>query len=179
MTMRFKKSIKDQRVIVSLDIALNTTGVVIMDYNKYVYSSFLVEVNKSSQYYKKLDQLYATYHNIFSKIVEKEPKSIDLVLEDRLKAGWSGSTLASIEGARVTSYHAFRQAIKGSGKRTSVTLYNPGIIKKYFTNSRAAKKEVVYKSAIEKHKFLKKYDQEDILDAIYLALYHIETKNLN
>lgn len=176
MAMRFKKSIEGKRIIVALDVALNTTGVVLMDYDKFIYSSFLVEIKKTIPYYKKLDQLYSIYHNIFLKIIEKNPSSIDLVVEDRLKAGWSGSTLASIEGARVTSYHAFMQAIKGSGKKKSVTLYNPGLVKKYFTNSRAAKKDVVYKSAIEKYKFLKNYSQEDILDAIYLALYHIETK---
>lgn len=174
--MKLKKPIKDQNIIIAVDIALNLSGVAILDFNKQVYSTFTVESTRSWNYYKKLDYIMKTFNSTFTKIKDKSPKSITLILEDRLKAGWSGSTLASIEGARVTCYHSFVQTFEGSQIKTSVILYNPGLIKKHFTNKRAAKKEEVYKSATQENPFIKKYSQEDILDAIYLGVYHIDSK---
>lgn len=174
--MTFKKPIKNKDIIVSIDIALNLTGVAIMDFDKQVYSTFTVESTRSWNYYKKLDFLFKKYKTLFSNILNKKPKSVTLILEDRLKAGWSGSTLASIEGARVTCYHAFMQEFESSQIKTDVVLYNPGLIKKHFTNKQAAKKEEVYKSATKTNTFIKKYRQEDILDAIYLGVYHIDNK---
>ena len=172
--MKLKKPIKNKDIIISIDIALNLSGIAIMDYDKQVYSTFTIESTRSWSYYKKLDFLFKTYNNLFTNISNKKPKSVTLVLEDRLKAGWSGSTLASIEGARVTCYHAFVQTMKNAGIKTNIFLYNPGLIKKHFTNKRAAKKDVVYKSAIQTNAFIKNYRQEDILDALYLGVYHID-----
>jgi Holliday junction resolvasome RuvABC endonuclease subunit len=171
--MKFKKSIKDKKIIIAIDIALNTSGVAIMDYGSYVYSTFLVKSIPSKKYYQKLDYLYDTFIEVFTEIENKKPNSVTLILEDRLKAGFSGATLASIEGSRVTSYHAFRQVFKSSQAETNVVLYDPGTIKKHFTGKKTAKKETVLKSALEKNPFLKRYNQEDILDAIYLGLYHV------
>jgi Holliday junction resolvasome RuvABC endonuclease subunit len=174
--MKLKTSIKDKNILFAIDIALNTSGVAIMDYHKKIYATFLVRVTVSKKYYQKLDYLYDNFIEIFTEILKEQPKSVTLILEDRLKAGFSGSTLASIEGSRVTSYHAFRQVFKSSQIETSVVLYDPGTIKKYFTGKRSAKKETVLKSAVEKNPFLKRYKQEDILDAIYLGLYHVASK---
>jgi len=174
--MKFKKSIKDKQIIIAIDIALNTSGVAIMDYHKQIYATFLVKSVVSKKYYHKLDYIYDTFFEVFKEISVENPKSITLILEDRLKAGFSGATLASIEGSRVTSYHAFRQVFKSSQVETDVVLYDPGIIKKHFTGKRAAKKETVLKSALENNPFLKRYKQEDILDAIYLGLYHVSSK---
>jgi Holliday junction resolvasome RuvABC endonuclease subunit len=174
--MKLKKPIENKDIIIAIDIALNTSGVAVMDPRKEVYATFLVKSTPSWKYYQKLDYLYENFIQVFSEILEAKPKSIVLILEDRLKAGFSGATLASIEGSRVTSYHAFRQIFKASQIPTSVVLYDPGTIKKYFTGKRGAKKDAVFKSAVEKNPFLKRYKQEDILDAIYLALYHVNNK---
>jgi len=171
--MKLKKPIKNKEIMIAIDIALNTSGVAIMDFRKEVYSTFLVKSTLSWKYYKKLDYLYDNFIEVFSEIRDLEPKSIVLILEDRLKAGFSGATLASIEGSRITSYHAFRQVFKSSQIPISVVLYDPGTIKKHFTGKRGAKKDKVFKSASEKNPFVKRYKQDDILDAIYLALYHV------
>jgi Holliday junction resolvasome RuvABC endonuclease subunit len=171
--VNLKKSIENKDIIIAIDIALNTSGVAVMGFRKEIYATFLVKSKTSWKYYQKLDYLYENFFQVFSEVLEKKPKSITLILEDRLRAGFSGSTLASIEGSRVTSYHAFRQVFKASQIVNSVVLYDPGTIKKYFTGKRGAKKETVLKSASEKNPFLKRYKQEDILDAIYLGLYHI------
>lgn len=174
--MNFKKPIKNKNIIIAIDIALNTSGVAIMDFHKAVYATFLVKSTPSWKYYKKLDYLYENFIQVFSEIKKENPNSIVLILEDRLKAGFSGATLASIEGSRVTSYHAFRHVFKDSQIETSVVLYDPGIIKKYFTGKRGAKKETVFKSASQKYPFIKRFKQDDILDALYLGLYHVNTK---
>jgi Holliday junction resolvasome RuvABC endonuclease subunit len=174
--MKFRKKITNKHIIVAIDIALNTSGVAVMGYNEEVYSTFLIKSTLSWRYYKKLDYLYEIFSEVFLKIANENPKSVILVLEDRLKAGFSGATLASIEGARVTSYHAFIHTFKASHIKTSVVLYDPGTVKKYFSGSRNAKKETVLKSASEKYPFLKKYKQEDVLDALYLGLYYVNNK---
>jgi Holliday junction resolvasome RuvABC endonuclease subunit len=174
--MKLKQSLTDREILFAIDIALNTSGVAIMDCHRKIYATFLVKAVVSKKYYPKLDYLYDTFIEIFTEVENEKPKSITLILEDRLKAGFSGSTLASIEGSRVTSYHAFRQVFKSSQIETSVVLYDPGTVKKYFTGKRTAKKETVLKSALEKNPFLKRYKQEDILDAIYLGLYHVDSK---
>jgi len=174
--MNFKKSIKNKKILISIDIALHTSGVAVMDNQKQVYSTFLVKSKPSQKYYTKLDYLYDTFIEVFSLLEKEKPEHVTLILEDRLKAGFSGATLASIEGSRVTCYHAFRQVFKSSQIETIVVLYDPGIIKKHFTGKRAAKKETVFKSASQKYPFLKRFKQEDILDAIYLGLYHINNR---
>jgi Holliday junction resolvasome RuvABC endonuclease subunit len=174
--MKLNKPIKGKEIIFAIDIALNTSGVAIIGYNKEVYATFLVKTPPSFKYYQKLDYLYETFSEVFSDVLKENPKEIVLILEDRLKAGFSGATLASIEGSRVTSYHAFNQIFKSSQIKTSVILYDPGLIKKYFSGKKTAKKEVVFKSASEKYPFLKKYKQDDILDALYLGLYYVNTK---
>lgn len=171
--MNLKKPLKNKKIIVAVDIALNKTGVAIMDFSKYVYSTFLISNTISRPYYEKLDNIYDTFFSEFFNVRHEEPKSVILVLEDRLRAGFSGAALASIEGSRVSSYHAFRQAFMGSQTETGVVFYDPGSVKKHFTGVKTSKKDIVFKSVQEKNPFIKKYKQEDILDAIYLALYHI------
>lgn len=174
--MKLKKPIKNKKILIAIDIALHTSGVALMGHDKQVYSTFLVKSTASQKYYQKIDYLYDTFIEVFTEVEKEKPSHIVLILEDRLKAGFSGATLASIEGSRVTCYHAFRQVFKTSQTETSVVLYDPGLIKKYFTGKRAAKKETVFKSASQKYPFLKRFKQEDILDAIYLGLYHVNNK---
>lgn len=167
--------IKNKDILIGIDIALNTSGFCIMSPEGKVYYTQIIDMKKSLNYYEKLNGIYDKLINIFSTILEKNPRSVTLILEGRLKAGWSGSTLASIEGARVSSYHAFRQVFKASKIKNRFFVYEPGIIKKHFTGKRAAKKDIMLKSVGQKHPFVRRYKQEDILDAIYLVLYHIET----
>lgn len=174
--MKLTKPITDKKIMIAIDIALHTSGVVIMGYNKEVYSTFLVKSTPSWKYYRKLEHLYETFVDVFKNVLEHRPSEVTLILEDRLKAGFSGATLASIEGSRVTCYHAFSHIFKPSQIPINVVLYDPGIIKKHFTGKRGARKEAVFKSAVEKNSFIKKYKQDDILDAIYLGLYHVHTK---
>jgi hypothetical protein len=114
------------------------------------------------------------FTSVFDEIIQNNPETVTLVLEDRLKHGWSGATLASIEGARVTAYHAFRESFKSSQIKNDMVLYDPGIVKKHFTGKKTSQKSDVKKSAEKKNPIVKKYEQEDVLDAIYLGVYHVD-----
>jgi Holliday junction resolvasome RuvABC endonuclease subunit len=173
-TMKFIKPINHKKLLICVDIALNKSGVAVMDNEKNVYATLLLNVIKSKSYYSKLDEIYQMFTSVFDEILNNNPDAVTLILEDRLKHGWSGATLASIEGARVTAYHAFRHSCKSSQISSEVVLYDPGIIKKHFTGKKTSQKSDVKKSAEQKNPIIKKYDQEDVLDAIYLGLYHVD-----
>lgn len=166
---------KNKDLLIAVDIALNTSGYAILDNNKKLYSTGLIETKKHWDYYKKLSYLYDEFQNLFVQVLDKSPSSITLILEGRLKGGFSGQTLASIEGARVASYLAYDHTCKQYEIDVNSHVHNPNDVKYHFSKKRAAKKDLMYKAVTSQFSFLKKLKfQEDIFDAIYLALFHIE-----
>lgn len=165
---------KNKDLIVAVDIALNTSGYAILDSKQKIYKTGLIESKKHWDYYRKISFLYDEFLNLYSEILDKQPKSITLVLEGRLKGGFSGQTLASIEGARIAAYLAYDHTCKDYEIDVNSYVYNPNEVKYHFAGRRGAKKDQMYKAATSQFSSLKKIEfQEDIFDAIYLALYHI------
>lgn len=161
----------NRRIVIALDIALNKSGFVVMDEKGKVLYTKVVEPNKKFKYYKKLSYLFEAFQEVFTLVLEKYPEhSVTLAMEDRLKAGWGGNTLATIEGARVTAYHAYRIACANAGKEVIMELHDPNDLKLQFTGKRNAGK-MEMKSASERYKSFDGIEyQEDIYDSIFLAL---------
>ena len=169
---------KNKHLFVGVDIALNTTGFSILDETKKLYRTGLIETKKHWDYYKKIDFIYDSFVDLFNEIRKKNPKSVTLILEGRLKAGFSGQTLASIEGARVSSYLAYKHTCENYEIDVNHYVYNPNEVKYYFSKSRSASKEKMFKSVSSQFSSLKKLEfQEDIFDSIYLVLYHLESNH--
>lgn len=173
------------QILVTLDIALNKTGMSIMTTNNSVLSTRIIKVDEKTKYYDKLSELYTIYCELFTAIFQKyKDKSLILVLEGRLKAGFSGSALASIEGARVTVYHAFKNTASKYENSVEVVTYDPNSVKYGLSGKRNADKAYMFSSVSSYFSSLSKLSSlsEDELDAIYLGLYHnklIEGKNAN
>lgn len=163
---------KNKDLLIGVDIALNTSGYAILDENKKLYKTGLIKTKKHWDYYDKINFLYDEFYALFQNILDKKPKSLTLILEGRLKGGFSGQTLASIEGARIASHLAYYHVFGGDLKPS---VYNPNEVKYYFANKRGAKKDEMYDAVTQTHKSLRKLEfQEDIFDAIYLCLYHVD-----
>lgn len=170
------KNITGEDIVIGVDIALNKTGIVIMSQKmKIVYTHTLV-LKQNLTYLAKLDEILTYFREFFEEVFEQKPASVQLVLEGRLTRGFSGSTLASIEGARVTTYHAFHLTLQKCvpGEKPNVFIYSPGVVKQFFTGKTTANKSEMLKSAYSRFSSLEKIEfQEDVFDAIYLGLFHI------
>lgn len=167
--------IKGEDIVIGIDIALNKTGIAIMTPKLKILHTSTFTVKTSLPYLEKLDQIHLHFTAFFEEVLKSKPASVDLVLEGRLARGFSGSTLASIEGARVTAYHAFNLTLQRCepGEKPRVFIYSPGIVKSFFTGKANASKSEVLKSAYSRFSSLEKIKfQEDIFDAIYLCLFH-------
>lgn len=172
------KFLRDQDIIISLDVALNKSGLAILNLQGEVLHTQLIKVTTGWEYYRKIGYLYDEYQRLFNSILTAGPSSSILVLEGRLKAGWSGSTLASIEGARVSSYLAYKSTCQRHEKDVNVVAYDPGEVKVFVSGKRNAKKDEMLTKALSRFTCLQVVEyQEDIYDAIYLALRHIEKGN--
>lgn len=173
-------SMTGKNILIALDVALNKSGLVVMDTDKRLLHSEVIEVKTHWDYYRKLDYLYDWYRAKFDAILTQEPKSAILVLEGRLKAGFSGNTLASIEGARVTAHRAFHTTAAQYEIDVKHVIYGPQKVKKYFAGRVNADKDMMYKAATSQFSQLSKLEyQEDIFDAIYLGLYHLSEEAQN
>jgi len=163
---------KNKDLYIGIDIALNTSGYAILDKNKKIISTGLIETKKHWGYYKKISFINDKFKELFEEITKKQPNSVTLILEGRLKGGFSGQTLASIEGARVSCYLAFQEITEGF---LEPFVYNPNEVKYHFSRKRGATKEEMKKSVSKKYRKMHSLPyQEDIFDAIYLCLYHLE-----
>jgi Holliday junction resolvasome RuvABC endonuclease subunit len=164
----------NQDVVVALDCALNKTGLAILSKNEEILHTQLITVTNGWEYYRKIRYLYEVYSSIFEEVLTASPKSSILVLEGRLKAGWSGTALASIEGARITAFLAYYSILKQHEKDVSTVTYDPNGIKGFIAGKRNANKELMRESALSRFSLFNTLEyQEDIYDAIYIALYHL------
>lgn len=166
--------IKDKDVIISIDIALNKSGVAVLSNLLEVEETSLITVTQSWDYYRKIAFLYDSYTDLFSRVLTASPSSHILVLEGRLKAGWRASSMASIEGARVSAYLAYHHICEKHEKKPEVFVYDPNVVKYFIAKKRSANKDEMYEKALSRFSFLKGLEyQEDEFDAIYLGLYHL------
>ena len=168
------KFLRDQDIVIALDIALNKSGLAILNLQGEVLYTQVIKVTTGWEYYRKIGYLYEEYQSLFDTILTAKPASSILVLEGRLRAGWSGTTLASIEGARVASYLAYKSTCQRHEKDVNSTSYDPNEVKLFIAGKRAAKKDELKEKALSRFTCLADVEyQEDIYDAIYLALRHI------
>lgn len=143
-----------------LDIALRKTGVVMVEDGEIsFYRTYTVPTKV--RYHKALLYWYDTFKELYKGLDPDE-----VVVEDRLKRGFSGNTLASIEGARTASLIAWG----GTGR---FHLHDPAAIKKHLTGKHNAGKELVREAV------LKVYPEavnltEDEIDALALYITHVE-----
>lgn len=169
------KFLRGHDIVIALDVALNKSGLAILNLQGEVLHTEVIKVTSGWEYYRKIGYLYEEYEKLFDSILTAEPSSSILVLEGRLKAGWSGTTLASIEGARVASYLAYYSTCQRYEKDVKSVSYDPNEVKYFIAGKRSAKKEELREKALSRFTCLSSVDyQEDIYDAIYLALRHIE-----
>ncbi|MFA5626189.1 MAG: hypothetical protein WC965_01775 [Thiohalomonadaceae bacterium] len=170
--------VRGKDIIVAVDIALNKTGIVIMS-GMTVVRSDVFTLKTSGNYLDKLDKIHAYFLEYFDELFKMEPNSIELVLEGRLSRGFSGNVLASIEGARVTTYLSFHAKLREyvNGEKPKVFIYSPGTVKKFFAGRENATKSAMHTAVVSRFSSLKKIKfQEDVYDAIYLGLYHLSGK---
>ena len=161
----YKEVIKLSTTYIGLDIALNKTGLVLVRDNT-VLDTKIIELKSGWKYYRKLVHLYEWYSGYFSNFTN--PK---LILEGRLKAGFSGNTLASIEGARVAAYLAFHSTLRQGEK--DVYIYSPSDVKLSIAGKRNANKEDM-RLALSSFSLTKGVPyQEDVYDAIALVIHHM------
>lgn len=171
--------LKNEDIIIGVDLALNKTGLAILNHDAVVLHTQLILVKTGWEYYRKIGYLYEAYLDLFNAILTAKPSSSILVLEGRLRAGWSGTTLASIEGARVACYLAYKTTCKLHEKDVRSTSYDPGEVKQFIAGKRNAKKEELMEKAVSRFSWLSSIEyQEDIYDAIYIALKHIEKERV-
>lgn len=166
--------LKDKNILISVDIALNKSGIAILSTDMEVLYTSLLKVTQSWDYYRKVAYLYSSYSDLFTAVLTKEPSSHILVLEGRLKAGWRASSMASIEGARVASYLAYHHICEKHETKPEIFVYDPNVVKYFVASKRSANKDEMYEAALSRFSFLKGLEyQEDEFDAIYLGLYHL------
>lgn len=159
---------------IGLDVALNRSGLVVLDNSEEILSHQLISVKPSLRYYDKLSSLYDSYCAVFTDVFLARPKNVSLVLEGRLRAGWNGSTLASIEGARVTAYHAFVLTATHNKCPITVVEVDPNDLKLYIAGKRNANKEEVRAALIKKLPSVTRLDyQEDVYDAVAIAVTYL------
>lgn len=173
-----KKHIKGKDITICVDVALNKTGISIMSGMTVLHTEVLA-FKAHHNYYDKLTNMNEFFVEFFTKVDSLGPKSVELVMEGRLTRGFSGAALASIEGARVTVYHAFHSTRKTREKhdKMSVYIYSPGVVKKYIAGKQNASKDAMKSAALSRFSSLRKIKfQEDIYDAIYLGIYHNNNK---
>lgn len=166
--------LKNKDILISVDIALNKSGIAILSTDMEILYTSLLTVTQSWDYYRKVAYLYSYYGTLFDEVLTQRPSSHILVLEGRLKAGWRASSMASIEGARVSSYLAYHHICEKHEKKTEVFVYDPNVVKHFMASKRSANKDEMYEAALSRFSFLKGLEyQEDEFDAIYLGLYHL------
>jgi Holliday junction resolvasome RuvABC endonuclease subunit len=167
--------LKNEDIIIGVDLALNKTGLAILNRQNKVLHTELIKVKTGWEYYRKIGYLYETYLSLFDSILTAKPASSILVLEGRLRAGWSGTTLASIEGARVACYLAYKTTCNLHEKDVIHVSYDPAEVKHFIAGKRNAKKEELLEKSVSRFSWLSDIEyQEDIYDAIYIALRHIK-----
>lgn len=165
----------DEKIYIAIDIALNTSGVAVVDSGGQVLETRLIKVTTGWEYYRKLSHLYTTYYSLFEELLTYG--NLSLILEGRLKAGWGGNTLASIEAARITAYLAYTHVCNKHNLVSEVNVYDPNVVKHFITGNRTSKKDEMYEKSISRFSYLKDVEfQEDKFDAIYLSLYHLHGK---
>lgn len=164
-----------KNILISIDIALNKSGLAIVNLeDETLVSTRLIEAKSHWNYYRKLSFLYKEYTDLYESLLSDKTESAILVLEGRLRAGWSASAMASIEGARVCAYLAYSHVCDSLGIKTESHVYDPNLIKYFIAKKRSAKKDEMYEKAVSQFSWLKKLEyQEDEFDAVYLALYHM------
>lgn len=176
--MAYTDFLPGKNIIVAVDIALNKTGIAVMTDEMSVLYGDVLEINQKLEYYEKIARIFSHFSAMFDLIYSFKPQSVALVLEGRLKRGFSPQVLASIEGARIAAYLAFHlthEKYEGN-ENGSVSTYSPDIVKKFFTGKANATKNEMLKSASSRISSIGKIRfQEDIYDAIYLGIYHIYT----
>jgi Holliday junction resolvasome RuvABC endonuclease subunit len=166
--------LKNRNITIGVDLALNKTGLAILGDDKEILHTQLIKVTGGWEYYRKIGYLYETYLDLFNDILTAEPSSSILALEGRLKAGWSGSTLASIEGARVACYLAYKNSCQNHEKDVNFSTHDPGKVKQFIAGKRNANKEELLAKAVSQFSWVSEVEyQEDIYDAIYIALLHM------
>lgn len=175
--MPINSSMAGKNIVIAIDIALNKTGIAILSEPLTIYHTDVLRLKTSWSYYRKLDEMFDYFTEFFTEVAAQKPSNIELVLEGRLKRGFSGEALASIEGARVTTYRAFNLTLKNYEKydEKEVAVYSPDVVKSFFTGRGNASKDAMYGAANSLFSSLKKIEfQEDIYDAIYLGVYHLK-----
>ena len=155
---------------ICLDIALNKSGLAVLDDNGSIVKTDLFAFKRSEKdYYDKLVRLYSHYHRTFEDILAQNPSGVSLILEDRLKGGWNPKSLVNIEGARVAAFLAFRSLSEAA----EVHLYDPTNVKLAVGGRVAIKKEEMHEKLRDIFPAAKKIEyQEDIFDAISLGVCH-------
>lgn len=164
-----------KNILIAIDIALNKSGLAIVNLeDETLVSTRVIEVKNHWDYYRKLSHLYSAYNQIFETLLSDKTESGILVLEGRLKAGWSASAMASIEGARVCAYLSYAHTCEKLGIKVESHVYDPNLVKHFIAHKRSAKKDEMYEKALSRFSWLSRLEyQEDEFDAIYLALYHM------
>ena len=158
-------------MVIALDIALNKTGIAITADGKR-FKTMTLEPKKSWKYFKKIAFLSDEFDKMFETHLTFGEEPL-LIMEGRLKAGWSGATLASIEGARVTAYLSYLRCCERLGLKPNFVVYPPDEVKYSLSGNRTSGKEAMYEAAISRFSFLKRLEyQEDEFDAMYLVLHH-------
>lgn len=160
---------------VAIDIALNKTGIAVLNEDGDFLYGKLITVTASWGYYRKLETLYQEYLDFFDKLLTESSDSVILLLEGRLKAGFRRDALASIEGARVTCVLAYKHACGKHGKKPEIHTYDPNDIKYSLAGKRNASKEEMRDKVLSSYSWLRNVEyQEDIYDAIYIMLHHMK-----
>lgn len=153
-----------------MDIALNKTGIAVVSADREVLCVKLLITPPKLTYYEKISFLFSEYIDFFSLY-----KNSILILEGRLQAGWSGATLASIEGARVACYLAFHYT-RPKDEKYEVVDYSPREVKKFVAGKgNASKEDLRIMSSQFSWSNIVTY-QEDIYDALFLIMYHLHKK---
>lgn len=159
------------RMVIGVDIALNKTGLCVMNSKGRVLKTKVVSPSRKFTYYEKLDYLYEIFLELFNDVLKSHKnKEITLAMEGRLRAGWGGNTLAALEGARVTAYHAYKEACQTNEVEVIVEMHDPNELKHQFAGKRNANKGDMKDAALKYTSFKNIEYQEDIYDAIFLAL---------
>lgn len=162
----------------SVDVALNKTGVAVLAHTGEFLFGEVVTVPAGWEYYRKLEKLYEQYTRLFDKALTANGGPLILLVEGRLKAGWSANAMASIEGARVACALAYMHFCSSRGFKPEIHSYDPNTIKLSISGKRNANKDELRESALSSYSFLRDVEyQEDIFDAIYLALHHTKEHN--
>lgn len=158
---------------VGVDIALRTSGIAVADKDANVLGTTLVRTYSTHTYIESIYKVYSEFFDLFTSLFVYAPH-LEIAVEDRLQVGWSGTTLASIEGARIAAVLAIKAAAESRKATYNLTMYPPSLMKTHFAGKgNASKLEMRGVSrGIDTFKNLEAEYQDDIWDAIFLILYH-------